>query len=304
MLSPDDAELRNDLLIQKLLRGYPISHADIAAAVNTIGAMPLSPQYAVLYRVSAIYFASRGDEERALDIYLPLLEHSIRNDGERPDWYNYSAVTSSADAIDQSQRFNTSNDEVDEELSYYLNWLDVGVGDCIADIGGAGGLLARGLAERASRVLLTDISDDLTASAAARFGDCEKVSCLTHDITSAPLPSTVDKCLMSFVTPMFKSMASFQCALENIHSSLRTGGRAIISNNYEIRSAEAAARNVLTPAKAPAGYSTLSMYERMLWLDSQDCISRSRKIGFGDASVLTRRELGDKRELFDLLLIK
>src|SRR5205823_6674486 len=93
-------------------------------------------------------------------------------------------------------------------------------------------------------------------------------------------------------------------ALSNLHASLQPKGRLLVTNNYDINSVPAALEHRLAPSNALSAYSTLLVYENMLWLDPEAILPLAANLGFASASVLNVRELGDGRRMFDLLLAK
>jgi 2-polyprenyl-3-methyl-5-hydroxy-6-metoxy-1,4-benzoquinol methylase len=257
----------------------------------------------VLYRLGALSLTIFGDTKRAHDLYLPFFELAIRSTENRFAWYGYSIVAEAEDQASQSQRFGENEASLAKELDLITSTLEIDQNDHIADIGGAGGLFAGRLATLVHSVVLSDISKTLIDKASRQLENYPNIECVCNDITTGALARKFDKVLVASVTPCFASFAAFQSALSNIFSMLKKGGLAFISNNYDVQSAPNAAKNVLSPNRAIDAFSTLYVYENMLWLDIPETKRIARQIGFSECSIVNQRTLPDGRGMFDFLLV-
>lgn len=301
-IEPMDHALRNDLLGQMAVRAIPITEGDLEAALRSLASVPLSPQFPNIYRVCALTLATKGEKDRAFDLYYPVLEQLVRRKDGRIAWYNYASVEEGADMESQSQRFREGEEAIEAEFAHVSGELALSPGDSVADIGGAGGLYSKRLAAIAREVLLTDVSEALVEKASRQLEDLRNVTCLRHDITVEPLPTPVDKALMCRVTPMLDGWDSFAHAMRNLHGSLKAGGRAFVTNNYDLNGAARALRHALEEPQDR--YSTLWMYENMLWLDPESVTRLATEIGFGQSTILNRKQVAGGLGAFDLLLVK
>lgn len=301
-IEPMDLALRNDLFGQMAVRAIPITEGDLDAALRALASVPLSPQFPNIYRVCALALATKGEKDRAFDLYFPLLEQLVRRKDGRVAWYNYAAVEEGADMESQSQRFRESEIEIEAEFADASRQLELAPGDSVADIGGAGGLYAQRLAAIAREVVLTDVSGALVEKASRQLQHSPNVACLRHDITVEPLAAPVDKALMCRVTPMLAGWDSFANAMGNLHASLKAEGRAFVTNNYDVHSAAQALRHALEEPQER--YSTLWMYENMLWLDPESVTRLATDIGFRQSTILNRKRVAGELGAFDLLLVK
>lgn len=301
-IEPMDLALRNDLFGLMAVQAIPITEVDLEAALRALASVPLSPQFPNVYRVCALTLATKGEKDRAFDLYFPVLEQLVRRKDGRVVWYNYASVEEGADMESQSQRFRDSEGEIDAEFADASRQLDLSPGDSVADIGGAGGLYSKRLAAMAREVILTDVSGALVEKASRQLQDLGNVACLRHDITVEPLAAPVNKALMCRVTPMLAGWESFANAMRNLHESLNAGGRALVTNNYDLHSAEQALRQAFEEPQDR--YSTLWMYENMLWLDPESVTRLATEIGFGQSTILNRKRVAGGLGAFDLLLVK
>ena len=305
-IDPTDLVFQNELWFRKALRGLPLSTGvdQLSSFLPFLENQPIRQDCPVLYRLSALILATNGKKEEALGIYLPFLECSIRRKENRSAWYGYSAVTTAEDMASQSQRFGANEQQLAGEFETITGILRMDGKDSVADIGGAGGLFAREIADIAQRVVITDVSQELVEHSTKQLGALANVECLCHDITATPLPERFDKILMSSVTPCFPTFGALESAMENIFAMLSEGGRAFISNNYDIASSRAAAETILEPTNAISAYQALTVYENMLWLDIAEIEQLACRIGYQEFTVVNQRTLPDGRRMFDCLLVK
>ena len=305
-IDPSDLVFQNELWHRKVIRGLPLSTGidQLSSFLPILESQPIRTDCPTLYRLSALILITHGRRDQGLAIYLPFFEWAIRRKENRQQWYGYSVVTTMKDLASQSQRFGANDKQLAREFELIRSFLEIGAKDCVADIGGAGGLFSTKIADIAHRVVLTDVSQDLVEKAAIRLRRAKNVDVVCHDITDAPLAERFDKVLMAGVLPVFSSFDAVELALRNVFSMLRQKGRAFISNNYDISSAQTAIKIALDPTNVSSAYSTLHIYENMLWLEVAEIERVAKQIGYSKCVVVNSRTISDGRNLFDFLLVK
>lgn len=258
-------------------------------------------------KIRAYLLARSGRIGEALEEYLPAFRESISPHKEKGEWYGLNHVLSSDSILGQSQRFGSNLVAVDKEFAYIRKTLRLAKADSVVDVGGAGGLFAERLSKYVEKVTLTDRSPELVAAAQNNLKSSMNINFMVSDITSQGLGLTFDKILMSGVTPAFKSQPALQAAIHNLVSALNPGGRCLVSNNYDISSAEMSVKHAFEKAaQEPLRwlYKTMFIAENLFWIDIPLLESMIRELDVGSFKILNMRLGQDKRRMFDLLITK
>jgi tetratricopeptide (TPR) repeat protein len=260
-----------------------------------------------IYRQFAALLARQNQVERALTTYLPYFESRIDMNQTKQEWYLYDNVISSGTLEGQSQRFGTSPQDVEAEFGYVNKSLEFTSNDMVLDIGGAGGLFAARMAPLVDQLTLTDVSSQLVEKAKSNLQPFTNVTFVTADICTQSPSGRFDKVLMAGVTPVFKDFEALKSALANIYACMSDGAVCLISNNYDIISAEPAMIFALGNSSNYTlnGLITrLWIYENTFYIDIPILNNSALEIGYSSISIQNKRQLPDKREMFDILLVK
>ncbi len=285
----------------RLARGEPVE-AD-GEMIAALLAAPIDPDL-ILYRLYTVALVTFGELAAAQQLYLPFIAAAARRQSDRPPWYKWKDVESAADAKGQSQRFESTAAEIDDEWQSICSVLEIGRSDRVLDVGAAGGLFTERLAQLAGGVVATDLSEALLGRARERLAAFPDVEVVRHDVAaSAPLPSTFDKVLVAGVTPMLPNPNALAAALRNLSAMTAPGGRCLISGNFDVASAPDAAAHAIDHAGIEL-WGQLEVLENILWVDRARMIADAKAAGFSTASTLNERKRPNGRRMFDVLLTK
>ncbi len=264
-------------------------------------------QLSVLNLFYALALALNGRAEEATEIYRPWWQSKVYGDHIRRPWYSFAELAREENIEAQSQRYHATIESIAMEFAYIRQTLNLSKQDSFLDIGGAGGLFSIKIAPLVERVVLTDIYAELVERAKKNAQGHGNIACRVLDIAEEKPVGTFNKALMSSVTPVFASPMQLENALKNIYASLTPGGSCLVTNNYDIASAEHHAAKILREA-ADIPVSVLLgltiILEEMLWIDTKRLGAMVDRIGFISMQTLNSRTNNREQTLFDFLLIK
>jgi len=292
----------------KVMRNSPPSIAEFDNSILHIeSALGKSARSNQVKKARAILLGRYGRTVEAMEEYACFREQ-IQPERKKGDWYQYDEVLGSGTLAGLSQRFNASQTQIEQEIAYIRKSLRLSSADSLLDIGGAGGLLAKPLSKYVSRVVLTEVSPELVSIAANNMKQHSNIEVIASDITKEAPAGEYSKILMSSVTPIFKSGVELAAAIRNIVGALHgKDARALISNNFDILSADAAVKHLFDTANQRSFLSVssqLSRFEEMFWIDIQKLESSLKEIGIKNYKIQNVRLDNYKRRIFDLLMVK